>query len=311
MSLFSKQDSAVVGLDIDGSYLAAAVVDNGSIGRMASVDLPKGLTRDGEVADATNLSMALKEMFDTYDLPRRVRLGVVNQQIVVRQLELPLIDDPVERDAAVRFQAADAIAMPLEEAVLDFVTVGAFETPERAVRERVLVVAARLSMVSALVEAVKAAGLKADGIDLDAFALVRMLGEEDTANMGPDRPARAICHLGGVTNLAIAVGSNCVFTRPLQTVWEDDEAVASSVAEEIRLSMDFYSAAPDARRVDSMVLSGPGAESELIRDAIAQRTGLEVTLAEPLGSLGTHTVPSLDDPFRYTVAAGLALGASA
>ncbi len=137
-----------------------------------------------------------------------------------------------------------------------------------------------------------------------------MLGERAAA-VDADHPARAICHLGGVTNLAIAVGDNCVFTRPLQTAWDDDEAVASSVAEEIRLSLDFYSASPDARRVDSMVLSGPGAEHESIRDAVAQRTGLEVTVAAPLGSLGAHTVPSLDDPFRYTVAAGLALGAGA
>ena len=311
MSLFSRQDHSVVGLDIDGEYLAAAVVDGGSIGRMASVDLPKGVTHDGEVADGDGLAQALKQMFDTFDLPKRVRLGVVNQQIVVRQLELPLINDPDERDAAVRFQAADAIAMPLDEAVLDFMTVGVFETPEGAVRERVLVVAARLSMVNALVDAVKSAGLKPDGIDLSAFALVRMFGEDGAAALEPEHPARAICHLGGVTNLAIAVGENCVFARPLQTAWDDDEAVANSVAEEIRLSMDFYSATPDARRVGSIVLSGPGAEQEAIRDAVAQRTGLEVTLAAPLGALGTHTVPSLDDPFRYTVAAGLALGADA
>lgn len=311
MSLFSRQDTSVVGLDIDGEYLAAAVVDDGSIGRMASINLPKGITRDGEVVDGPGLAMALKELFQTYRLPRRVRLGVVNQQIVVRQLELPLINDPAERDAAVRFQAADAIAMPLEEAVLDFATVGAFETADGGVRERVLVVAARLSMITALVEAVKAAGLKPEGVDLSAFALVRLLGEQNAPAPDPEHPARAICHLGGVTNLAIAVGENCVFTRPLQTTWEDDEAVAHSVAEEIRLSLDFYSASPDARRVESMVLSGPGAEHEAIRAAVTQRTGLEVSLAEPLGSLGAHTVPSLDDPYRYTVAAGLALGGQA
>jgi type IV pilus assembly protein PilM len=309
MPLFSRQDNSVVGLDIDGQYLAAAVADGGTLGRMASVDMPKGMTRDGEVADGAGLTMVLKEMFETFKLPRRVRLGVVNQQIVVRQLELPLINDPVERDAAVRFQAADAIAMPLDEAVLDFATIGAHETAEGAVRERVLVVAARLSMITALVEAVKGAGLKPDGVDLSAFALVRMLGEDPAARVEPDHPARAICHLGGVTNLAVAVGDNCVFTRPLQTTWEDDDAVANSIAEEIRLSLDFYSATPDARRVDSLLLSGPGAEHEQVHDAVAQRIGLDVSVAQPLGRMGDHTVPSLDDPYRYTIAAGLALGA--
>ena len=48
-----------------------------------------------------------------------MRLGVANQQIVVRVVELPRIEDEKQRDAAVRFQASEAIAMPLDEAVLD------------------------------------------------------------------------------------------------------------------------------------------------------------------------------------------------
>lgn len=310
MSLFTKQDSETVGLDIDGDYLAAAVVTEGSIGRVASMALPPGVTADGEVVDQATLTAALKDLFGTHKLPRRVRLGVANQHIVVRQLEMPLIQDPAERDAAVRFQAADAIAMPLEDVVLDYVTVGAHETPDGAVRERLLVVAARTTMLASLVDAVKAAGLKPDGIDLSAFALVRVLGK-GAAELDAESPARAIVHLGGVTNMAIAVGDVCAFTRPLHTAWADDEDVVNSVAEEIRLSLDFYGGSPDARRVESVVLAGPGAEDDHVREALQQRTGLDVSIGEPLGDLGTHTVPSLDDPFRYTVAAGLALGVAA
>jgi len=311
MSLLTRQDDAAVGLDIDGDYLAAAVMRDGTIGRMASVPLPAGVTRDGEVVDPETLSGVLKELFAAHKLPKRVRLGVANQQIVVRQMDMPLIADQGERDAAIRFQAADAIPMPLDEVILDYVTVGAHETSDGAVRERLLVVAARTSMVSALVQAVKGAGLKAEGIDLSAFAVVRVLGGPPVANLEADHPARAICHLGGVTNLAVAVGDVCVFTRPLHTAWSDDEDVINSVAEEIRLSLDFYAASPEARPVESVVLSGPGAEDESVRDALEQRTGLTVSIGDPLGELGSHTVPTLDDPFRYTVAAGLALGASA
>lgn len=309
--MFSRQDNATVGLDIDGAYLAAVVVDGGSVERMESVDLPAGITSDGEVTDEAALSGALKDLFSRAKLPRRVRLGVVNQQIVVRHLDMPLIEDLKEREAAVRFQAADAIAMPLEDAVLDFQVIGAHESSDGRVRQDVMVVAARTSMISKLVNAVKGAGLKPDGIDLNAFALVRVLGEPGGGLQDPDHPARMICHLGGVTNLAIAVGDVCVFTRPLQTPWSEGEAEASSVAEEIRLSMDFYRNRPDARPITSILLSGPGSDQPLIREAIHVRTGLDVSVAEPLGSFGTHTVPSLDDPNRYTVAAGLALGAHA
>ena len=55
-------------------------------------------------------------------------------------------------------------------------------------RERVLVVAARQSMVDRLVEAVNGAGLKPNGIDLNAFALVRMLGSRRRRR--PDRRQR-------------------------------------------------------------------------------------------------------------------------
>jgi hypothetical protein len=36
-----------------------------------------------------------------------------------------------------------------------------------------------------------------------------------------------------------------------------------------------------------------------------------VTVAEPLGRLGENEVPQGEDPYRHTIAAGLALGASA
>jgi len=304
-----KRPTGAVGLDIDGSFLAAAAVDGATITSLASAELDPRVAPDGGVADPKALSAAIKELFRIHDLPRRVRLGVANQQIVVRQMEMPMIEDPAERDAAVRFQAAEAIAMPLEDAILDYQPIGATEGPDGTVRQRLLVVAARASMISRLVEAVRGAGLKPDGIDLSAFALVRMLGDNDTDALEIDHTARVICHLGGVTNLAIAAGPVCLFTRPLQTVWSSgDDNLVDSLAEEIRLSIDFHMAQPNARAVTSVVLSGPGATDERVANELAVLTGRSVSVGEPLGILGNNAVPAGDDPARYTVAAGLALG---
>ena len=304
-----NRPSSAVGLDIDGSFLAAVAVDGKSITGLASAELAPRVATDGEVTDPEALSAALKDLFRTHDLPRRVRLGVANHQIVVRQMEMPMIEDPAERDAAVRFQAAEAIAMPLEEAVLNYQPIGAIEGQDGHVRQRLLVVAARESMIRRLVDAVRGAGLKPDGIDLNAFALVRMLGDNDREALEVGHTARVICHLGGVTNLAIAAGPICLFTRPLQTAWSsDDDGLVDSLAEEITLSIDFHMAQPNARAVDSVVLSGPGATDERVANELASRTGLPVSVGEPLGVFGDHTVPVGDDPARYTVAAGLALG---
>jgi len=308
-----KRASAPVGLDIDGRFLAAVQVDGQSVGRLVSQDLSPGVTEDGEVRDDSALTEALKEMFKTHNLPRNVRLGISNSQIVVRHLEMPLIEDQKERDAAVRFQASEAIAMPLDEAVLDYQPVGATQGTDGSVRQRILVVAARESMVSRIVAAVKAAGLKPESVDLDAFALVRTLAEPEPENPDELRPARVLCHLGGgMTNLAIAAGSICFFTRALSTVWEaDGTGSAGALAEEIRLCIDYHLAQPDARPVHEVVLSGPGAHDESLASELGNRIGMPVSVAEPLGALGTHAVPAGDDPYRYTVAAGLAMGAAA
>ncbi len=222
---------------------------------------------------------------------------MANQQIVVRQLEMPVIDDPIARGAAVRFQAAETIAMPLDETVLDYQAIGAVEGSDGVVRERLLLVAARESMINRLMDAIRGAGLKADGIDLNAFALVRMLGDEGGEALEPAQPARVICHLGGVTNLAIAAGPICLFTRPLQTVWSsDDDATVDSLAEEIRLSLDFHMAQANARAVESVVLAGPGATDERVASELASRTGLPVSVGDPLGAFGDHTVPARRRP---------------
>lgn len=322
LTLGKKNPRGSVGLDLDGGFVAAVQAHDGRIARAASMELPSGVITDGEVTDVERLSESLKTFFRENDLPTRVRLGVSNQQIVVRHLELPRIEGESELAAAVRFQAAEAIAMPLEEAVLDFQVVGETTTLEGSARLRIVVVAARQAMIERFVEGVRGAGLKPEGIDLNAFALVRALAkpaseeeppvDEKTAALPSGPLACVYCHLGGVTNLAVAVGSNCLFTRPLSTDWSDEgDHVAAALAEEIRLSIDFYMAQPDARPVGEVQLSGPGSTIAGLAEDLADLLHLPVAVADPLGGLDADGALDGEDPHRHTVAAGLALGAAA
>lgn len=404
ISLRRNSDGGTIGLDIDGRFLAAARVENGRLSDVASAELPQGVLADGEVVDRAALTAALKDFVAENKLPRRVQLGVSNQQIVVRVLELPRIDDETERDAALRFSAAEAIAMPLDEAVLDHQVAGYVDNGEGGEKMQVVVVAARRTMIEEYLAAVKDAGLKADGIDLDAFALVRMLAdqkaaaamqpapvvepapveestvveeptavedlapvdgsdvepaaepvaldgsvayeetepvaeippapaEEPTVPLAavgmpddvapapvfeepvvdvPDAPpsARVLCHLGGVSNLAIAVESACFFSRTLSTPF-DAEGAGARLADEIRLSIDYYMAQPTALPVGDVLLSGEGARDAALVADLGARLGIPVAAAAPLGSLDAAGLPAGDDPYRYTVAAGLAMAVGA
>jgi type IV pilus assembly protein PilM len=288
--------------------VAAVALADGVIQDAASADLPAGLIRDGEVEDVEGLANFLKEFMKGRDFGKNVFLGVANQQIAVRSLDIPAIEDDDERSAAVRFQASEAVAMPLDEAILDYQVIGQNTSIEGGGSMRVIVVAAREPMVMRLVDAVRGAGLRPAGIDLSAFALMRVVGPRDDQSSN----ALVYCHLGGVTNLAVGVGSTCVFTRPLATVWDGGSSeFISALAEEIRLSMDYYQGQPDAQPISEVLLSGPGSQRTGISDQVAALVGLPVSSASPLGHLGAASLRMGDDPSRYTVAAGLAIGGSA
>lgn len=307
-TLRKQSPPSAIGLDIDGTFLAAVQTAGNRLSRAATVDLAPGLLSEGDVADVAGLSAALKDFFEEHKLPKRVRLGVSNQQIAVREMRLPPIHDDRERTAAVRFEAAETLAMPLDEAILDHQVIGEDVGGEGPPQMRVVVVAARESMILRLLEAVRSAGLRPEGVDLNAFALVRSLGGRYESGEN----ARVYCHLAGVTNLAIAQGSSCVFTRPLSTAWDGfAEDTAGTLAEEIRLSIDFYMAQPEARLIGDVVLSGPGSQHGDLTQEFAGMLGLNVSVADPMATLDSSALPGDQDPHRYTVAAGLAMGAAA
>jgi len=309
LRLGNRSARTSVGLDLDGTYASAVAISDGVIQQAASVDMPGGLLRDGEVEDVQAMSQFLRDFMKKHDFGKNVWLGVANQQIAVRSLDIPPIEDPQERSAAVRFQASEAVAMPLDEAILDYQVIGQATAAEGAGAMRVIVVAAREPMILRLVDAVRGAGLRPEGIDLSAFAMMRIIAPE---NEPEPAQARVYCHLAGVTNLAVGVGDTCVFTRPLATVWDGGSAeFTSMLAEEIRLSMDYYMGQPDARQVTEVLLSGPGSQRPGLVEQVAGLVGLPVTASEPHGRLCAASLRMGVDPSCYTIAAGLALAGAA
>ncbi|HEX6687583.1 MAG TPA: type IV pilus assembly protein PilM [Solirubrobacterales bacterium] len=221
MRLGKQKASSVVGLDIEaGSVAATEVTTNGSVQVTASAigSLDPGTFHEGEVLDADRLADSLKELFAEHKLGKRVRLGVGNQRVVVRTVRLPAIEDPKEMEAAVRFQAQEQMPMPLDQAVLEHQVVGGVPAEEgKAPQVDVIVVAARRDMVSSFLGPIRRAGLDPIGVDLSAFGMIRALAGEgqQVADPPAERPAAAVlyCSIGDVTNLAVARGRSCLFTR--------------------------------------------------------------------------------------------------
>jgi type IV pilus assembly protein PilM len=218
-----KKTGPVVGLDIEaGSIAATEVAVNGSARVTASAigSLEPGAFHEGEVLDPGRLASALKSLFAENKLSKRVRLGIGNQRLVVRTMRLPAIEDPKEMKAAVHFQAQEQMPMPLDQAVLEYQVVGGVAAEEGGpARVDVVVVAARSEMVASFVEPIRRAGLDPVGVDLAAFGMIRALAGTSAESSGDAAAAESstgavlYCSVGDVTNLAVARGRACLFTR--------------------------------------------------------------------------------------------------
>jgi type IV pilus assembly protein PilM len=261
MRLGRRSGESLVGLDIQPGFVAAVQARvNGSIvaERAASLPLPADSVRDGEVMDDSAVSDALRELFGGSGMTKRVRVGVANQRTVLRTLELPPVTDPKELAAAVNFQAQDQVPMPLDNAVMDFHPLGIVDTPSGP-RQRVVLVAAQRDMIERLLAAVRGAGLTVEGVDLSAFALIRSLYRPDV-----DQTGRVLyLNVDGLTNLAIADGTVCRFTR---VVGSGLEGMASEIAERrgialvdaraLLAAVDLTAPVPVAQTVDAPEAEG-------------------------------------------------------
>jgi len=109
--------------------------------------------------------------------------------------------------------------MPLEQAVIDHRVVGGIPAAEGTPPQvDVIVVAARRDMIAATLKPLRDAGLEPVGVDLSAFGMIRALGHLGAPTPTPEGEipeagATLYCSVGDVTNLAIAKGRSCLFTR--------------------------------------------------------------------------------------------------
>jgi type IV pilus assembly protein PilM len=220
LSSSSKRTKRLVGLKIGGSQLAAArIVNNGhpELVQVARERLEHGIVVGGELREPELLAEALKAFFRKHKLPRQgVRLGIANNRIGVRIFEIAGIADPKQLENAIRFRAQEALPIPIEEAVLDYHVLGERRDEDGQLVRRILLVVAYRELIDRYVAACKKAGVRLAGIDLEAFALLRALGDPLPADAPPSDAALVVVSVGhDRSTFAVSDGRVCEFTRVL------------------------------------------------------------------------------------------------
>jgi type IV pilus assembly protein PilM len=318
-----------VGLDIGSTAVRAAEVSVGgsqpSVLRAAQVKVAAGAVENGEVRDPGLVAEALRELWAVGKFKsRQVGMGVGNQRVVVREIGLPWLPEK-ELRASLGFQVQEFIPMSVDDVVLDFDALGEFEQEGRRMI-RILLVAAQRVMVDAVVAAASGAKLEPIGLDLVPFALVRAVGtsddgmdlEGDEAVVDIGAHVTNICvHARGVTRfvrilpsggrdvtLAIArslgveddvaerlkKGESVLGAPPAETVRSAAMSRAGSFVDEIRSSLEFYTAQAQGARIARVLITGGGSKLDGLLDLLRGRIPVPVER----GQVFSRAVPKLD-----------------
>jgi type IV pilus assembly protein PilM len=297
-----------------------------SVVRAAQVPLPAGAVENSEVRDVPAVSEALRELWTRGGFKsRKVWMGVGNQRVVVREIALPAMPEKDLRQS-LGFQVQEFIPMPVDEAVLDYHLIEEIEIEGRPMI-RLLLVAAQKAMVDTLVAAATGAKVEPIGLDLVPFALVRAVGATGAGMELEATGGEAVIDVGAhVTNIVVHAAGETRFVRILPSGGRDitvaiarglslddevaerlkrGEAVDGVVAtprqaleiamqratqfvDEIRSSLEFYTAQTQGARIERLLISGGGSKLEGFIDILRQRIPVTVEPGRVFSRVGSQ-----------------------
>jgi type IV pilus assembly protein PilM len=300
--------------------------------RAAQVPLPAGAVENGEVREVEAVSEGLRELWTRGGFKsRKVWMGVGNQRVVVREIALPTMPEKELRQS-LGFQVQEFIPMPVDEAVLDYHLIEELEVDGRQML-RLLLVAAQKAMVDTLVTSATNAKLEPMGLDLVPFAMVRAVGATG-AGMELERTGgEAVVDVGAhVTNIVVHAAGETRFVRILPSggrditvaiargLTVDDEVAerlkrgemvedstatpeqalevamqrATQFVDEIRSSLEFYTAQTQGARIERVLISGGGSKLAGFIDIVRQRIPVTVEPGRVFSKVGSQLSLSED-----------------
>jgi type IV pilus assembly protein PilM len=313
-----------IGLDIGTSVVRAVELSYGRGGitleRFGQVVLPPNVVHDGEVIEPGPVVECLRELWKATGLShRKVVVGVANQRVIVRRIELPWME-PAELRTSLGFHVADFLPMSVSDSVLDFFPLEQVVGHDGSRMLAGLLVAAARSTVLSNVTCAEQAGLSVQSVDLTSFAVLRSLGRQ----LGQDVETEALIDVGArITNIVIHQMGVPLFVRILPMGGQDvtdavsmalgvptreAEAMKQQVSlagaglqsallqqtvnvtagdfvDEVSGSLDYFSASNPTVKIQRVLVTGGGSRLEGLLQRLGAEIRLPVVAGDPMANL--------------------------
>lgn len=347
-SPFGKKKAArapgpVTALDVDGQTLRVAqgAPKGDGITITKVVAAPLDFAEGADRSDPVTIGKAIAKAMGALRLkPATVVMGIPRAQVVLRTLQLPVIEEIGELAAMVHLQVARDLPFRLDEAVVDFKVrrqytpaappVAQGEKPEAAPAPRLeaLVAAVKREVVDGVRQIAEAAGFKLSAIGLlpyanarcveachvtegnEAFALVTLRPDEATIDVISEQM------LLFSRGAAVKPGYDAEHPDPNSETpapaapqnpeeWAAEYASLATI-EVVRSLHSFTGIEPDLPPNKVVVSGGTGHEEE-VAAALSKRLGRNVPVLDPATALGLPA-ENRERASGAMTAIGLALG---
>jgi len=308
MSLFSRKNAPLLGLDISSSVVKLLELSRqggrgGSRYRVESYGveiLPPNVMVEGSVVDIEAVGQAIKKVVKKSGTKAKsAALAVSGSSVITKTISVAASLSDKELEAQIEMEADQHVPYPLEEVNLDFEVLGASEKNPQMVD--VLLAACRSETVDERIAAVGLGGLECEIVDVEAYAMERTCQElaADWPNGGEGLTV-ALLDIGATTTTLNALHSNTtVYTR-------EQNFGGRQLTEEIqrRYGLSFEEAGM-AKRNGGLPDSYEAEVLDPFKEAVAQQVNRAVQFflgATPYNHVdlvilagGTSSIAGLDD----------------
>jgi len=319
--LFNKKTSTLVGVDIGSSAVKLVVLNRDKndivLDSYAVVNLPPAAIIDGHLQELGVVADAIEKAVKICGSKLSCAITAVpSSAVIIKHLDLSNAFSEAELEDQIKIEADQFIPYPLDEVAIDFEVQGTH--PINPDLNKILLVACRSNDVIQREAAVNSAGLKCEIVDVDTFAIERLLtfvNSDELANdelvasidIGASTMTLNVMHQGSIIyNREQGFGSNeltnSIHVQCGMSVEEVEqsfrlneisieieamliEPFRDTIVQQISRSLQFYYSSNVQNQLTKIYLSGGCSSIKGLVELLEEELGIAVELTNPFSNM--------------------------
>lgn len=317
--MFLSVKKEIIGIDIGSSSVKLVQLKEQkgayTLQNVGILPLPLEAIVDNTLMDSSSIVETIKKLIKSLNVRvKDAACSVSGNSVIIRKISLPAMPSE-ELEEQIHWEAEQYIPFDINDVNIDFQILAPDQQDPS--KMDVLLVASKKEIINDYLAVFNEAGMNLAVVDVDSFAIQNAF--ELNYDIDPENVSALINIGASIMNLNIVKDDISLFTRDVQmggnlyteeiqkqfgVSIEDAERmkisgdspdqgklndtisrVNETLAMEMRRSLDFYNTTAGEGKINGVYLSGGGAKTPMLVNAVQQRLGLPVEVINPFRNI--------------------------